>query len=173
MGVSAAGRAGLGNGGGDAAERARAEVAVSMQLTARWWHAEVAGGIASAATAAVPTSGTGQLRVRAFPARAALGVPVGGLGGTLLPTVGLNMDVLTFRAEGLRDARSGVVLEPAAELALGYRRSGPRLFVRGVVAGGLTLGARDFDAGIAEPVFRTPAGYFRALLELGLLLWKN
>ena len=47
------------------------------------------------------------------------------------------------------------------------------LFGRLTLAGGLTLGGRDFDAGQGQPVFRTPGAYLRAQFELGVVLWKN
>jgi hypothetical protein len=92
----------------------------------------------------------------------------------LVPTAGVSLEVLAFRAAGLADARRGTRLEPAAELGASYLLiGGPGLFGRISVAGGLTLGARDFDAGLAQPVFRTPSAYLRAQIEVGLVLWKN
>ena len=90
----------------------------------------------------------------------------------LIPTAGLGLDLLSFRASGLADARQGLRVEPAAVLGGSYLLLGRRLFARGSLVGGWTLAPRDFNAG-TEPVFRTPDAYLRATVELGTVLWKN
>ena len=139
-----------------------------------WIAAEIAAGVSSEAAIPVPQSvGAAELRLRTFPVRVAVGLPLPLAGGVIAPAVGLNLDLLSFRARGLADARSGLRVEPAAELGLAYRAQSRRLFVRGSLFGGLSLSPRDFDAGGAEPVFRTPAAYVRLGVEAGVALWKN
>jgi hypothetical protein len=122
----------------------------------------------------VPRSGgAADLRLRAFPLRAALGIPVPVSGGVLLPAVGMNLDLLTFRASGLLDAQSGLRVDPAAELGLGYQIGQGRLVVRTSVWGGLSLSPRDFDAAGSGSVYRTPAAHLRLAVEAGLAVWKN
>jgi hypothetical protein len=86
--------------------------------------------------------------------------------------------VISFRASGLEDNRSGRRLDPAVELGASYLVTGKRLFARALLTTGLTLVQRDFGAERAgadpgTPVFRTADAYFRALLEVGVVLWKN
>jgi hypothetical protein len=119
------------------------------------------------------TADSGTLRLRSFPVRVALGVPWRLGRGVVVPAAGLSVDVLAFRASGLADARSGTRLVPAGELVLSYLLPWRRLFGRVTLAGGLGLGGRDFDAGGAAPVFRTPGAYLRGQIELGWVLWKN
>jgi hypothetical protein len=121
----------------------------------------------------IPEAPGGALRLRAFPLRAAVGVALQAPGGALVPSLGISMDLLSFRAEGLTDARRGIRVEPAAEAGLSYVAVGRWLFARLRLTGGLSLAPRDFDAGRPEPVFRTPDAYFRAQVEIGLVLWKN
>lgn len=151
----------------------RGEVLIGAALHVRYLAIELASGVSSQTVVAVPSvPQPAALRLRSFPVRLALGVPFAVGGGTLVTTAGLSADVLTFAADGLVDARSGTRLEPAAELAVGYLLS-RRLFGRVTLAGGVTLGGRDFDAGSAQPVFRTPSTYLRLQVEVGWQVWKN
>jgi hypothetical protein len=136
-----------------------------------WVAAALGGGASSATVVPVPDSG-GELRLRGYPLRAALGVPIAVPGGALVPTVGLGLELLSFRATGLVDARSGLRLQPAGEVGASYLVTGRRLFLRLRAGGGRRLAPRDFDAGGPDPVFRTADGYFRADVEVGLVLWK-
>jgi hypothetical protein len=88
-------------------------------------------------------------------------------------TAGVSADLLSFEALGLADARSGVRFDPAAELGAGYAFDLGPIYLRSTLAGGLTLAPRDFQAGSADPVYRTPAAYLRAQIELGRVVWKN
>jgi hypothetical protein len=121
----------------------------------------------------VPDSGGGELRLRGYPLRAAVGLVVPAPGGALVPALGLAVDLLSFRAAGLVDARGGLRIEPAAELGASYLLIGSRLSLRLRGAAGRRLVPRDFEAGGPDPVFRTADGYFRADVEIGLVLWKN
>ena len=123
-----------------------------------WLAAELAGGVSTETVVQVASAQAADLRLRAFPLRAGLGLPLAWGGGVILPAVGVNLDLLAFRARGLVDARSGVRVEPAGEVGLGYRAGNRRWFVRGSLWGGLSLAPRDFDAGGEQPVFRTAAG---------------
>jgi hypothetical protein len=154
---------------------ARAELLLGFQLHLQWVAGELAAGAGAETVVAIPDAGPGaELRLRSFPVRLAVGLPLRlTRAQVLVPMAGLSLDVLSFRAAGLTDARRGVRLEPAAEAGASYLLMGPRLFGRIEVAGGLTLGARDFDAGVGPPVFRTPSAYLRAQIEVGLVLWKN
>jgi hypothetical protein len=173
----AGGAARVGMGGGAATggrAPARNEVTLGLQGQRGWLAAELAGGVSTETVVAVPgTAPAADLRLRAFPLRAGLGVPLGWRSGVILPAVGVNLDLLTFRARGLQDARSGVRVEPAAEVGLGYRAGNRRWFVRGSLWGGLSLAPRDFDAGGEQPVYRTAAGYLRVAVEGAFALWKN
>ena len=157
---------------GDPAAVTRGEVAASLQASGARWHLELGGGVSSRTQVDVGGS-AGELRLRAFPLRAAFGVPFGLGGGQLLPLAGVTVDLLDFQATGLADARSGLRAEPAAELGVGYRRAGPRWFWRAQAGGGFSLGPRDFAADGQEPAYQTPAAYLRALVEVGPVLWKN
>src|SRR4030095_5735049 len=108
--------------------------------------AELAAGVSSEVSAAGPYAPGGALRLRAFPLRGAAGVPLAPLGGTLIPGAGLSVDARRFQADGLADAQRGMRAEPAAEVGVGYRAAGRRLFVRGSLWGGFSLAPRDFDA---------------------------
>jgi len=168
LGVAGSVRAG-------SAGAARGELLLGFQLHLQSIAGELAGGASAERVVAIPEGGPGaELRVRSFPVRLAVGLPVRLTRAQLLvPMAGLSLDILSFRATGLADARRGVRLEPAAEVGASYLLVGPALYGRLGVAGGLTLGARDFDAGLAQPVFRTPSTYLRAQVEVGLVLWKN
>ncbi len=167
----------LGAGGGariGLAGGARTELLVGLQGERGWLGVELAGGVTSETAREVPGSGgSADLRVRAFPLRAALGFPLPLLGGVIAPAVGLDVDLLAFQARGLVDAQGGVRVEPSAALGLAYRAAGRRLFVRGSLWGGFSLAPRDFDAGLETPVFRTPTAHLRVVIETGLTLWKN
>jgi hypothetical protein len=152
----------------------RSELTISIQATRGWLAGELSGGVAREVAVAVPgSSGSADLRLRAFPLHAGIGAAFAALGGAIGPMAGLNLDLLSFQARGLVDARRGLGLEPAAELGLSYRAASRRLFVRGALWGAYSLAPRDFDAGGAAPVFRTPSVTFRAQIEAGLVLWKN
>jgi hypothetical protein len=168
-------RLGFSGGAADASRPpARTDLLVGLQGNRGWIAGELAAGASTETAIRVPRSGgTASLRLRAFPVRAALGIPLSLAAGVILPAVAVNLDLLSFRARGLIDAQSGLRVEPSAELGLAYRAGGRRLFVRGSLWGGLSLSPRDFDAGGSEPVFRTPAAYLRLALEVGLALWKN
>jgi hypothetical protein len=167
LGVAAVGRAG-------APASLRGEGAVALQVHLRRLAGELSAGATLPTAVEVPgTAGAGELRLQSFPLRAAVGVPLRWRASALVPAAGVSLDVLSFRAGGLVDARAGTRVEPAAELGLSYLRAGRALFGRVGLWGGLTLGARDFDAGQAEPVFRTPGAYLRAQIEVGVVLWKN
>jgi hypothetical protein len=173
--TASAGFLGLGSAvrlGDTGAEATRGELMLALQLHRRRLAAELAAGETSEIVAEVPATSGAQLRVRSYPLRVGVGVPFVIGPGTLVPAVGASLDVLSFRASGLTEARRGVRLEPAVELGAGYL-AGRTLFLRLGLAGGLTLGARDFDAGQAAPVFRTPDAYLRAQIEVGVVLWKN
>jgi hypothetical protein len=174
LGAGGGARLGLGGGGTNGSQLpARSELLLGLQGNQGWLAAEVAGGASTETVAGVPGTAGADLRLRAFPLRAALGIPLPLLGGVMQPAAGVTVDVLRFRARGLVDARSGTRVEPSAELGLAYRAVGPRLFVRGSLWGGFSLAPRDFDADGAEPVLRTPAAYVRVMVETGLSLWKN
>jgi hypothetical protein len=160
-------------GGGRFADSRRAEVIVGFQLHLRHLAGELAAGVTSETVRAVPDAPESALRLRSFPLRAGLGVPLRFGAGTLVPALGTSVDVISFRASGLVDARQGTRLEPAVELGASWLMSRRAMFARATVAGGVTLGPRDFDAGAATTVFRTPGAYLRAQIELGLVLWKN
>jgi hypothetical protein len=164
----------VGLGGGATGQApARTEILLGVQGNRGWLAAEVAGGASTETASDVPGSAAGELRLRAFPLRAAVGIALPLLGGVILPAVGASMELLRFRAYGLVDARSGMRVEPSGEVGLAYRAAGRRLFVRGALWGGFSLAPRDFDAGGTEPVFRTPTAYLRVVVEGGLSLWKN
>jgi hypothetical protein len=130
-------------------------------------------GATTETTTTVPGTPEAALRLRAFPLRFSLGLALEMWRGWLGPELGAGIDLLSFRASGLTDARSGLRVEPVAEAGLFFLRSGGRLFARGAVVSGVTLRAHDFDAGLTQPVFRTPGAYLRAQIELGFVLWKN
>jgi hypothetical protein len=175
LAAGAAARAGLGGSGAVGGRApARTEVTVGLQAQRGRLAAELAGGVSTETV--VPVAGSAEaadLRLRAFPLRAGLAVPLAWGPGVFLPAVGVNVDLLAFRARGLVDARSGVRVEPAGEVGLGYRVGNRRWFVRGTLWGGLSLAPRDFDAGGEQPVFRTAASYVRVAVEGALALWKN
>jgi hypothetical protein len=158
---------------GDLAEATRGEIAASLQTSGAWWHLEVGGGASSETRVEVGGATAGELRLRAFPLRAAFGIPLGLGGGQLIPLAGVTLDLTSFRATGLADARSGLRAEPAAELGVGYRRAGPSWFWRAQAGAGFSLRPRDFAAEGQEPAYRSPAAYLRALVEVGPVLWKN
>jgi hypothetical protein len=155
----------------DPAEVTRGEIAASLQASGDWWHAELGGGVSSQTR--VEVGNAAELRLRAFPLRAALGLPVALGGGQLLPVVGMTVDLVSFQATGLTDAGGGLRVEPAAELGVGYRRAGPRWFWRAQASGGFSLLPRDFAAEGQPPAYRAPAAHLRALVEVGPVLWKN
>ena len=174
LGAAAVVRAGLGSGLPDQGAHVRSEIMVALQASRGRLAGELAAGVSSETTVPVPeSSGAADLRLRAFPLRAGLGVPFSALGGSIIPMAGLNLDLLAFRARGLVDPRRGLRFEPVAELGLSYRAAGRRLFARGALWGGFSLAPRDFDAGGSEPVFRTSTASLRVQLEVGLVLWKN
>jgi hypothetical protein len=156
-----------------AAGSSRAEAAVAFLLHRGRLAGELSAGATTETTAAVEGTADAALRLRSFPLRLLVGVrlPVGS--GTLVPAVGAALDLLSFRAAGLDDARSGLRVEPAVEGGLSYLWSGSTLFARAGLFGGRTVAAHDFDAGLTQPVFRTPGAYLRAQVELGFVLWKN
>jgi hypothetical protein len=170
LGVGGAGR--VGTGGSSASPRVEAMVGLATHVGLL--AVELGGGISDQSVIPVPASGGGELRLRAFPLRGALGVPLSIPGGTLVPTAGMSLDLLSFRAAGLADARSGLRVDPAVELGASYLVARRRLYVRARLATGLALAPRDFRVGSGTlPVFRTADAYFRAQIELGLVLWKN
>jgi hypothetical protein len=176
LGLAGAGR--VGTGGSSVSPRG--EMMVGLAAHFGPLAAELAGGASSESQIPVPDSGSGELRLRAFPLRAALGVPFPAPGGFLVPAAGMSVDVLSFRARGLAGARSGVRLDPAVELGASYVVVRRRLYARALLSTGLTLAPRDFaldpdpaGGARAQPVFRTADAYFRALLEVGVVLWKN
>jgi hypothetical protein len=160
-----------------AAGPSRGEAAVSFQLHRSGWRlgyvAELSAGATTETTAAVPGTPDAALRLRSFPLRLSLGLAFQLGPGALVPAVGAGAELLSFRASGLDDARSGLRVEPAVEGGLSYLWSGQSLFARAGALGGVILGAHDFDAGLTRPVFRTPGAYLRAQIEVGLVLWKN
>jgi hypothetical protein len=121
----------------------------------------------------VPGGGAAELRLRRYPLRIGLGVPLALPVGALVPALGFGADVLSWRATGLVDARAGTGLDPAAELGLSYLAARGPFYLRLAAAGGLTLAPRDFDAGAGTAVLRAPAGYLRATVEVGAVVWKN
>jgi hypothetical protein len=152
----------------------RAEVVLAFAVHRGWVAASMAGGVSSALVRPVAGDAGGELRLRSFPLRAHVGVPIALSAGALVPALGLSADVVSFRGEGLAEARSGVRFDPAAEAALGYVATFNRLYVRVAVAGGLTLAPRDYSVdppGIA--LYRSPAVYVRSQVEVGVRLWKN
>jgi hypothetical protein len=169
LGVAGAARVGAGAG----AAAPRGELLLGLAVHARWLAAELGGGASSATVVTVPEGNGGQLRLRGYPLRAALGLVLPVPGGALVPTAGVALELLSFRASGLADARSGLRLEPAVELGASYLVTGRHLSVRLRAGAGRRLAPRDFEAGRPDPVFRTADGYFRADLEVGLVLWKN
>jgi hypothetical protein len=166
LGVSGAARLAAG-------DASRGEAMVGFELHRGWLAGSLAAGATTEIAVAIPGAPGADLRLRSFPVRTAMGVPLRAGPGVLVPAVGLAFDLLSFRVRGLADARDGVRVEPAGELILSYLVAGRSLFARVLAAGGLTFGARDFDAGLPEPVFRTPDAYLRAQVELGVVLWKN
>lgn len=153
---------------------ARGEALVGFQLHLHRIAGELAVGASPDAEVAVPGAAGAILRVRSYPLRLGLGVPFRPRRWmTIVPAAGVSLDLLSFRAQGLNDARDGLRLEPAAELGASYLVAGKRAFARIAFAGGLTLGARDFDAGPGQTVFRTPGAYLRAQVEVGVVLGKN
>jgi hypothetical protein len=156
----------------DPAEVTRGELGVSLQASGRAWHAELGGGVSTASRIDIAGS-PGELRLRAFPLRAAFGIPVGVGAGQLVPLAGVTVELTSFEATGLADARSGLRAEPSIELGLGYRRAGPSWFWRVQAGGGFSLAPRDFAAEGQAPAHRAPAAYLRALVEVGPVLWKN
>jgi hypothetical protein len=130
-------------------------------------------GVTTETTRSVPGTPEAALRLRAFPLRLSLGLGLDMWRGWLGPELGAGIDLLSFQAAGLTDARSGLRVEPVAEAGLWYLWSGSTLFARGGVLGGASFHAHDFDAGLTQPVFRTPGAYLRAQFELGFVLWKN
>ena len=178
LGAATGARTGLGGGAIDASGlgggRGRAELTLALESSGRGWSVTLAGGLASAVSADIPQpAGAGELRLRAYPLRVGFGVPIAVAGGALVPALGVDLDLLSFQASGLADARQGWRLDPSATAGVSYRWSGRGLFLRVSVAGGLALAPRDFDAGGAAPVFRTPNGHLRAHIEMGWWLWKN
>jgi hypothetical protein len=169
LGAAGGGRIGLGTGSGVA----RAEALLGFEVQIARLSFLLGAGASTLEVAPVAGSSSGRLDLRAYPLRLAIGLPVGFLGGVLVPAVGASVDILSFRASGLVDARRGERIEPAAEIGASYRVAWRGLFARALVSGGVTAGARDFDAGGGAPVFRTPDGYLRAGVELGVVLWKN
>jgi hypothetical protein len=162
---------GLRLGSGDSA-LGRGEAVVSLHLHARLLALSVGAGASSESVVDVTGGAPAELRLRAFPLRLGLALPVQLGGGALLPTLALSADLLSFRAVGLADARQGLRFDPAAEAGLAYLAQGRLLYLRVSGMAGLTLAPRDFQAG-AETTYRTPGAYFRAQLEMGVRLWKN
>jgi hypothetical protein len=178
LGVAGGARAGLGGGGpgasGLGSGRSRGELSLALEVSPGWWSVQLAAGIATLTSVAVPGSAVpADLQLRAYPLRAAVGRPFDILGGALIPTIGLEADLVAFSAHGVEDARSGVRLSPAAAVGVTYRRAGRRFYVAGALIGAWALAPRDFDAGSSSPVFRTPNGYLRLQAEVGGVLWKN
>jgi hypothetical protein len=168
LGVAGAARVGAGSSSGSP----RGELMLTLGAYGRRLAAELAGGASSLAVIPVPGS-TGELRLRAFPVRASLGVAVPVPGGMMVAAAGVNLDVLFFQASGLEDARRGTRVDPALELATSYIVRRGRLFVRARVAAGRALSPWDFDARRPVPVFRTADAYFRGQIEVGVVMWKN
>jgi hypothetical protein len=169
LGVSASARVGAGTG----SSSPRGDLLLSLALHRGHLAAELSGGISSTTAVSIPDSDAGELRLRAFPFRAALGLPLPVPGGALVPTLGAALDLLSFQATGLVDARGGLRLEPAAEVGVSYLLTGRRLYLRLRGGAGRRLFPRDFEAGLPQPVFRTADAYFRADVEVGLVLRKN
>jgi hypothetical protein len=160
---------GTGGSGG-----ARGEVVLAFELHRGWIAAALAGGVSSALVRPVTGAPGGELRLRSFPLRAHLGVPVPVAAGVLVPALGFSADLVSFRGAGLADEQAGVRFDPAAEAALGYVTSLGPLYLRLTAAGGLTLAPRDYSVdppGIA--LYRSPAAYLRTQVEVGVRLWKN
>jgi len=152
----------------------RGELLLGIQLHVARYAGEAAAGGTSDAEVEVPGAPGATLRVRSYLLRLAAGAayrPRPAM--TIVPSAGISLDLISFRTQGLVDSRSGLRLEPAAELGASYLVSGESAFVRVAVAGGWTPWARDFDAGVGQPVFRTPGAYLRAMLELGVVLAKR
>jgi hypothetical protein len=170
--LGSAGYLGVG-GAGRFAASSRAELSVAFALHLRRLAGELAAGATTRTVVPVPGSTDATLSLRSFPLRAAIGVPVRLGASVLVPQAGFSAELLSFRASGLVDARAGTRVVPALELGASWLLARRRIFARVGVAGGLTLGGRDFDAGLGQPVFRTPGAYLRAQVELGLVLWKN
>jgi hypothetical protein len=174
LGAAGGARAGIGGGAaGAGGPDLRSELLVALAATRGLLAAELGGGVTSAVEVAVPAAPGARLRLRTYPLRAALGVPLRWRGGVFLPAAGMAVDLIQFRANGLADARRGLRVEPASELGIGYRAAGQRFFLRGSLWGGLSLAPRDFDADPGQSVFRTPSAYLRLQIETGLVLWKN
>jgi hypothetical protein len=155
----------------DPAEVTRGELAAGLQVGGDRWHLELGGGVGSQTR--VDVGGGAELRLRAFPLRAAFGLPVVFGGGQLLPVAGMTADLVSFQSTGLAGARGGLRVEPAAELGLGYRRAGPAWFWRAQLGGGFSLMPRDFAAEGQPPAYRAPSAYLRGMVEVGPVLWKN
>ena len=79
-------------------------------------HVPVGGAGRDVLEVPVPGAPEATLLVRAYPLRVGLGVPFRPRRWmAIVPTAGLSLDLLSFRAQGLTDAQHGVRLEPAAE----------------------------------------------------------
>jgi hypothetical protein len=168
LGVAGAARAGtLG--------ATRGELLLGFQLHFGRFGGELAAGASTESVVPVFAAGPeAALRLRSFPLHLGLALPLRLTPSMfLVPMAGMGLEVLSFRATGLTDARQGVRLEPAAEAGVSYLLAGESVFGRLSLTGGLNLGPRDFDAGLAQPVFRTPGAYLRVQIEVGVVLWKN
>jgi hypothetical protein len=168
LGVAGAARAGtLG--------ATRGEGLLGFQLHFGRFGGELAAGASTESVVPVFAAGPeAALRLRSFPLHLGLDLPLRLTPSMfLVPMAGMGLEVLSFRATGLSDARQGVRLEPAVEAGVSYLLAGESVFGRLSLTGGLNLGPRDFDAGLAQPVFRTPGAYLRVQIEVGVVLWKN
>ena len=170
LGAAVGGRVGIGEG--DRYPRAELLIDLGLHVGAVALGFEV--GTSAVTRISVPgPSPEGRLTLRAYPLRASLGLPVRfGASGWLVPAVATGVDLLSFSASDLTDARSGLRTEPVVEAGLSYLAAGGPLYGRIRVMGGLTLRSHSFDALRAEPIFRTPNAYLRAQLEIGTRLGK-
>ena len=158
----------------DLADVTRGEIAASLQSSGDWWHLEIGGGVSSETRVEVGGATAGELRLRAFPLRAAFGIPLGLGGGQLMPLAGVTLDLTSLprhrscrcaqRPAGRAGRRAGCGL-PArrAELVLagpGRRRAFP------CDRGTLPRKARSPPTGVRRPIF---GRWSRS----GPVLWKN
>jgi hypothetical protein len=157
---------------GPAARTMRAEAQLAAGVELGRLGLSVGFGFSTADGRAVDGAGT-RFTVRAYPLRAALALRLALGPGLLSPSLGGALDLLRAEVIGNGAATRRTVVEPAAEVGLGYRLATRGLYVLLEAHGGRTLPPRDFDVGGARPTFRTPAGYFRAGLGIGVVLGKN
>lgn len=155
------GPAGLGagsEGAGSDASGMRGEVLLTLQVHGRWLALELGAGASSETVIRLRSASPAELRLRAFPLRLGAGVRLPALGGVIVPAAALNVDLLSFRAVGLADPRSGTRYDPAAELGLGYQVERGPLYLRAALGGGLTLAPPGLRGGPGRAGIPQPGG---------------